>query len=241
MKNLQVLKKDLQKTRDNIKALQAKQKELDNIDARRAALDEKDFDKYVALKEENAANEAEYIATCEAEYIEKIVAAYIRDNIKIALYHETITVIKEVLKKYDGKPYGEKTKEKIRNEIKAATGCSVWFGKNEINIYELNKEGYTSPACFEVRATTPYDNPLITDENRINAGALDKVHIYQTYTENPRKAARELIKKHRAAYVAAEKLNALLSDLYNAAPDQIKNGGHITSYISNPLYHNITI
>lgn len=241
MENLQVLKKDLQKTCDKIKALQARQKELDNIDARRAALDEKDMKKYAALKEEKAANEAEYIKTCEAEYVEKIAAAYIRDNIKIALYYEVAAVVKAVLTKYNGKPYGEKTKEKIREEIKAATGCGVWFTKNEVNIHELNKEGYTSPACFEVRVTTPYNNPIFTDENKINAGALDEVHIYQTYTENPRKAARELIKKHRAAYTAAEKLNTLLSDLYHAAPTGIQNSGNITSYINNPLYHNITV
>lgn len=241
MKKLNVLKKELEKTRDNIKALQARQKELDNIDARRAALEEKDMEKYIALKEENAANEAEYIKTCETEYITKIAAAYIRDNIKIALYYEVAGAIKAVLNKYDGKPYGEKTKEKIKEEIKAATGCGVWLEKQAINIYELDNDGYRNPACYETRVTVPYDNPIITDENKINAGALEKIHIHQTYTENPQKAARELIKKHRAAYEATEKLNALLSDLYHAAPEQIKNGGHITSYISNPLYHNITV
>lgn len=241
MKNLQVLKKDLQKTRDNIKALQARQKELDNIDARRAALDEKDINKYIALKEANKANENAYIETCEKEYIEKIAAAYIRDNIKIALYYEVAATVKAILNKYDGKPYGEKTKDKIRNEIKTATGCVVWFEKQAINIYELNKAGFTDPTCYEVRATTPYNNNIITDDNKINVGALDEIMLHLTYTENPRKAAKELIKKHRAAYAATEKLNALLSDLYYAAPQDIKNGGHITSYISNPLYHNITV
>lgn len=241
MKNLQALKKDLQKTREKIAALQARQKELDNLDARRAAIDEKDLAKYAALKEERAKNEAEYIKVCEAEYIEKVAAAYIRDNIKVALYHETEAAIKAVLNKYNGKPYGEKTREKIRAELKAATGCAIWFREQEINICELNEAGYTSPAGAEVRVTVPYDNKIITDDNRINAGALDAVHIHEKYTENPRKAARDLIKRHAAAYAAAQNLNNLLSELYNAAPGPIRTGGHITSYIINPLYHNMTV
>ena len=241
MKNLQALKKDLQKTRDNIKAFQALQKDLDNIEARRAALNEKDLEKYAALKAENEATKGAYIKACENEYIEKIAAAYIRDNIKIALYYEVAAALKDVLTKYNGKPYGPKTKDNIRNELKAATGCAIWFETQAINIHELDKNGYTTPAGFEIRVTTAYNNPLITADNRINAGALENVNIHLNYTENPRKAARELIKKHRAAYAEVEKLNGLLSDLYDAAPQAIKNGGHITGYLINPLYHTMTI
>src|SRR5574344_1786958 len=46
-------------------------------------------------------------------------------NARIALFNEVLPVALEVLKKYAGKPYGDKTKQKISDEIKEKTNC--WF------------------------------------------------------------------------------------------------------------------
>lgn len=240
MKKYEVILKEMEKTRAAIKEAGALMKEIDNMDARREAAQAGDYEKHAALMEAREDRLQEYAAAAEAEYINKIALQYLRDNLKVALYNKTIADVKRILTKYNNKPLGPKTKDNIYQELKAATGCSVWFTAGEINICTLGANGYYNHEA-EVRITLPYNIKLITPENRINAAALDEARINETYTENPKKAARELVKKHQKAYAAAEALNKLLHDLYNAAPTGIKNGGHITSYVSNPLYHNITV
>lgn len=54
----------------------------------------------------------------------KIEKYLIINNLKVALLTESKSAIMEVLKKYDGKRYGEKTRDKISEEIKQITGAS---------------------------------------------------------------------------------------------------------------------
>ena len=49
-------------------------------------------------------------------------------NAKTALWNETAPKIAAVWNKYAGKQYGEKTRAKIRNEMKEQTGADVYIG-----------------------------------------------------------------------------------------------------------------
>ena len=237
MKKFNQVSRDLDKITAVIKADENKIKELDNIDQRRAALVAGDREKYEALKAEFNATEEARKDLSEKIYINKIARCYIADNRKVALYNDTITVIKAVYTKYNGKPYGEKTRDKIREEIKKLTGCSVWIAAREVNIYSFSAKGYKD--C-EVRAIAEYNNPILTPENKINAAALDHLTLHINYTENPKKAARDLAKLHKKTYAAIEAANKALNDYTHAAPGNIKNALS-TNYIINPLYSKINI
>lgn len=74
------------------------------------------------------------------EIRDRLNAAYARDeetalrikfasaNAKAALWNETAPKIAAVWNKYAGKQYGEKTRAKIRNEMKEQTGADVYIG-----------------------------------------------------------------------------------------------------------------
>lgn len=62
----------------------------------------------------------------------------LKSNAKIALFNETAPVVLEVLKKYEGKRLGEKTNEKIRNEIKKLTGYITVIKKDSVRVMSSN-------------------------------------------------------------------------------------------------------
>lgn len=58
----------------------------------------------------------------------KIKIEILKENAKQALFSECIETICTVWNKYEGKPHGEKTAQKIRDELKEATGHRVIIG-----------------------------------------------------------------------------------------------------------------
>lgn len=52
---------------------------------------------------------------------------YLVNNWRVALYHEVMPIYCEVLKKYAGKRHGEKTAQKIKNEIMERSGYRVYI------------------------------------------------------------------------------------------------------------------
>lgn len=77
---------------------------------------------------------------------DEIIKRIEHDNNRIMLYKRVMPHILDVLNKYKGKQYGEKTKEKIRQELIEKTGCAVYLYNSwheDITIVPLNSEGYT--------------------------------------------------------------------------------------------------
>lgn len=60
----------------------------------------------------------------------KNIAHILRHNYRVALAAQVLPAFLEILKKYDGKKAGEKTREKIVEEMRTACGCSLWFERN---------------------------------------------------------------------------------------------------------------
>ena len=58
----------------------------------------------------------------------KITRYILKNNAKIALFNEVIPIALKILKKYNGKPYGEKTRQKICDEVKEKTNCRFYIG-----------------------------------------------------------------------------------------------------------------
>jgi len=219
MKKVNALIKDYDKIAARIKANEAKINDLSLMYERRDAIEKNELAKYKELHARFKENENEIIKLSEAVYIDKIAQQIINENIKAAAVAEVFPVIKEVLTKYNGKPYGEKTADRIRAEIKEKTGyyisISGYLKNDTITIYNVAK---IYPQEIEIHAK--YERPFIDGYNKIDAGALDEARPrHYNYSEKPTVDAKKIIKlynKARAAYEAAEKAIGE----YNAAAPQ---------------------
>ena len=82
------------------------------------------------IKAARAAKEAEINRLQTANTSAKIAKKIVFDNARIVAGEMLIAAITETLKKYDGKPYGEKTKEKIAKEICDKTGFYFYITRH---------------------------------------------------------------------------------------------------------------
>lgn len=109
------------------------------------------------------------------------------DNIRRMIYNEALPIALDILRKYNGKPYGEKTKAKISAEMKARCNCSLYLysGYHEdISITPLNDDGYNHYYFkyndFNIYVRYPKDGekrPALNADNKIN-GTLTPDDVY---------------------------------------------------------------
>lgn len=152
---------------------------------------------------------------------QKIKIEILKDNAARAWFAENIAAICEVWNKYEGKAYGEKTAQKIREEIKNKTGVNVYFGNKyddaNIRVYF----GYESGAPFHDLEFLPIWNggerqPALVD-NKIVKINPEKMRVYccGEYVEDVNTHIKELKKAHAAAVKAEKTLDNAISK-YNS-------------------------
>lgn len=223
------IKNNLTKIKENDNAVCA----LDMIDERRAAADIKDFAKVKELRQESEKNANKIAALCDESYKLKIINSILSDNEAVAMFNEVMPIIKKAFAKYEGKPYGEKTREKIREEvIKSGFGFYVdgYISKDTIKVYEM-ENGYKTGSCKEIEIHD-YKSPFIDSENKIRVAESNPT-IHEHYTENPEERAAEILRLHQEYKRAAEILEKAQSELSNALPSNISIS-HKVGYI-NPM------
>lgn len=96
----------------------------------------------------------------------------IKDNAMYLFFLEYMPQVIKILAKYDGKRYGEKTKDKIRLEIKDSLNIGFYISNSEyhqsITIYPLTAAGFTN---YSIRSceSTEYskENFILDSENKI--------------------------------------------------------------------------
>ena len=154
----------------------------------------------------------------EVAKLEKI-ALLLRHNYRAILAAQVLPAFIEILKKYDGKKAGEKTREKISEEMRTACGCSVWFERN----YNSQKSETAHIGDFirreQIEIYTKNRAAIIDEQNTINGKlTADDLRIYiGEYIDNPAQRLEE-IEKARATVEeikkqyndAAEKYNYLI-------------------------------
>lgn len=108
------------------------------------------------------------------------------DNTRRMIYDATIPAILEILQKWNGKPYGEKTKQKISDEMKTRFNCALYLSNTyggKIDLVPLNREGYTNYNFrydeFDIFTRYNSDGQQIhvLNDNKIN-GAITADDIY---------------------------------------------------------------
>lgn len=126
----------------------------------------------------------------------------LKDNARITLFNAVLPVVIEKIEKYNNKPYGEKTREKISQEIKSVTGCDVYFSSDEFTIYPRQQELQYYFRYNELDVHTQYNQDkrgyikLLLD-NKVQALPPEsfKLSYCKEYCKNPKARAKQIIKQ----------------------------------------------
>lgn len=169
-------------------------------------------------------------ALAEAELLQ-IENKILHDNARRAYFSEVIPAVVAEFQKYKGKPYGEKTKQKISDACKEKCGCAAYisykYSTAELVIVPLDKNGYSGTTMFRyddfnIRfsgGTVAGDGKRFLIDNKIQPFAADDLDLCYgvEYVEDARARAELIkiqfadVKKAYSAYEAAvSAYNALL-------------------------------
>lgn len=137
---------------------------------------------------------------------EKIKIAILNNNYKIAFFAEILPAIIGTLEKYQGKAYGEKTRNKIRDELLHLTQCNIYFLAEEINIHKADNKGYNTP--FRLTAYTKNRARILNESNKINAIPAESLRLYDVseYIEDIPAALATMEELKARAVALAEEL-----------------------------------
>lgn len=150
----------------------------------------------------------------------KITIKMLINNAKRVLFAETVPAIIETLNKYNNKPYGEKTRDKISEEIKMLTGCRCYiknsYSDSEINIY---------PSLYN-NGITIYtkDFKILNNENKIQVPTADQLKLYyiNEYIENIPAAIKAMKKAYKKAVEKQKELETICNEFNFYAVDGIE-------------------
>lgn len=221
MKKFNEIIKEVNKTYQKIKAVEEKTNELQNT-----------YLNIVNLKERHEKRktvENELIRLEEKKKDLQITIKILNSNAKLSLYNEALPVVLEVLAKYKNKPYGPKTEEKIRDEIKEKINCSFYisdrYNLQEYNIIPLEYSCNTYNIECGSKCIDGKQKKLL-DENKIQALEFSDITLYYTnkeYIDNIPKRIKELKRLYKKAYEKQQELDALCGEYNSLAVGNIKN------------------
>ena len=234
MKKFNEILKDVNKAYQTIKKIDEKTEELQNM-----------YLNIVNLKERHEKRKTVENDLVRLEKKKKdlqITIKILNSNAKIALFNETLPIVLEVLAKYKNKPYGPKTEEKIKDEIKEKTNCSFYistrYSSQSYNIIplEFSSNNYNiecGTKCIDGK------QKKLLDENKIQVIEFNDLTLYYTskeYIDNIPKRIKELKKLYKKAYEKQQELAAICSEYNNLAVGNIKN-----LYKDKNIYPNMDI
>ena len=169
--------------------------------------------------------EAREAAAYKAEELARIEAGIWRDNARAALLEELKPAALEILKKYSGKTYGPKTREKIADEAAEKTGYYMYLKTGYVDS-EISFTGktYRDPWRHGDLTLNYYhannsENKPVLDENKIRLDSFEQFHDPRraVIVEDTATRAAEIITAYREAEAAAaawekakEKYNKLI-------------------------------
>lgn len=221
MKKFAEILKEVNKTYQTIKETEEKIKELQNT-----------YLTIIDLKERHEKRknvENDIVRLEEKKKDLQITIKILNSNAKIALYNETMPIVLGVLAKYKNKPYGPKTEEKIKDEIKEKTNCSFYistrYNSQEYHIIPLE----FSNNIYNIECGAKYidgKQKKLLDENKIQVLEFNDLTLYYSskeYIDNIPKRIKELKRLYKKAYEKQQELEKICSEYNNLAVGNIKN------------------
>lgn len=220
MKKFNEILKEVNKAYQKIKEMEEKTEELQNTYLNIMDIKER--------HEKRKTVENDIVRLEEKKKDLQIAIKILNSNAKIALYNETMPIILEVLAKYKNKPYGPKTEEKIKDEIKEKTNCSFYisdrYSSQEYHIIPLESGGNN----YNIECGTKYidgKQKKLLDENKIQVLEFNDLELYYTskeYIENIPKRIKELKRLYKKAYEKQQELEKICSEYNSLAVGNIK-------------------
>lgn len=122
--------------------------------------------------------------TANAEKLSELTLALhiLRNNAKIAIYNEVVPIAVETFNKYVGKPYGEKTKNKICNEIAKKTHFRCYirsrYSMQNLEIVPIDFYNYS----YGISVGTHQSLETFLIDNKIQKIVFEDLELW--YTEN---------------------------------------------------------
>ena len=239
MKTYEMIREEIKATYEELKHTEAEKKaeidrfcklEFDSLKERHEYMME-----HKAEKEESLAKVAALEDRTETL---KLTLPILKNNLKQVLFAEVTPIILETLQKYKGKPLGEKTREKIRNELLEKTGCYVSIGRLEINVSKRT-ESFHEECEFAIykKYIDGKDNYFLID-NKIQAVTMEEIELCgkYDYVEDVKAEVTFLKEQHTKIYQLWETFKEECSKYNNRAPEGIE---HINYYNPSNIYQKI--
>lgn len=234
MKTFNEIQKDIEKAYQTIKENNKKIYELVNT-----------YSNIMGFKEKIAQKRAVEKDICKLnEEIKSlnITIKILNSNAKIALFYEVMPQALEVLVKYKNKPYGPKTEQKIKDEIKEKTNCSFYinerYNSQEYHMIPLEFSGNT----YNIECGPKFENgeqKKLLINNKIQVVEFEELSLYYTskeYIENIPQRIKQLKKLYKKAVEKQKELDTVCGEFNSLAVGNIK---HI--YSDKRIYENIGI
>lgn len=213
MKKFVEILDDIKQTSEAIQVLKARENKL--VESYTAICD---------LRERHEARktvENEILENSEREKDLELTRKILKNNAKIALFNEVLPVALEILKKYSGRPYGEKTRQKISDEVKEKTNCRFYieshYGSQSFEIYPVE----CCSNAYNISCGTDYTDgckkPLLVN-NKIQLVTFDELALYyisREYVEDVPQRIKELKTIYNEAVIKQKELRAIC-DSYNS-------------------------
>lgn len=163
------------------------------------------------------------------EYAE-LLLSYAKENETRLETEENLSALEDVLMKYNGKRYGERTEEKIREAFKEKTGAWVFIHRPRYNgasvtISFSRNNGYIT--AYKAELFPRYVDGVvknILEDNVIHAENLKHYVLMdcRAYDGNIEETAENFLKASEALRAAKEALKAAQADYNNLKPTNIK-------------------
>lgn len=215
MKTFNEIQKDIEKTYQTIKENNKKIDELAGTYYNIMGFKEKIAQKRAVEKDMCKLNEEIKDLT--------ITIKILNNNAKIALFNEVMPQALEVLAKYKNKPYGPKTEQKIKDEIKEKTNCSFYinerYNSQEYHIIPLEFSGNT----YNIECGPKFEE-------------LSLYYTSKEYIENIPQRIKQLKKLYKKAVEKQKELDTVCGEFNSLAVGNIE---HI--YSDKRIYKNIGI
>ena len=159
MKKFIDILEEIKQTSEAIRAAEARENEL--VESYMKVCDSKD--RHDAKK----VVENDMLKVSEEKKDLKITLKILKSNARIALFNDVLPVALEILKKYAGKPYGEKTKQKISDEVKEKTNCRFYISSRwdsySFDLYPVDGFGNDYNITCGTEYTDGNRKPLLID------------------------------------------------------------------------------
>lgn len=214
---IKVLSGEMQVTKNLI------EKENNRFNFHTSGMSIKEFKKFFEEhKEEREESERVLVELYNEETKQKVKQKVLYHNARTSLFFEVLPTIIEVWNKYEGKRHGEKTSEKIRDEICERTNCRIYLTGYKNDTIVINHKDYYFGHFYEVKAYLKYDHNMLID-NVIQNVSMDDFQTEKKYIDDVDKYVEELIIAYNKAQLKRKELEDVYSEFNKMTVDGIEH------------------